>query len=131
MPKSQVDVQLKWLGKKFERNVVLTLEERTVITTRMYADKVRENISVPVLDTGTEVIRSKPGEYPRLESGDLRRSIKQRVVKRRGQIWGEVWTELDYGLVLEYSKRLDRSFIERTWEEIWPKMEKILMGRIV
>lgn len=54
--------------------------------------RVQENLSVPVEYVGGGVIRSKEGEHPRRETGNLRGSTQARV-RRPGP--GEVAVELD------------------------------------
>lgn len=43
---------------------------------------------------------------------------------------GFVGTPLDYGLVLEVSKKLDRSFLKRTLDEERPLVMRLLLGPI-
>lgn len=66
-------------------------------------------------------VRSKPGEYPRYETGDLSASIRKTtdIVATQFYIEGIVGTNLQYGVDLELgTKRIkDRSYLVRTLRE--------------
>jgi len=83
----------------------------------------------PKVVTRTVVVeRSKPGEYPRADTGLLSKSIFSEV-KRVGRYSykGYVGTPLDYGLILEWT--LNRSFLLRTYMEEENNLIRLLTKR--
>jgi hypothetical protein len=111
----------------------LGLKHRVQIATEHLRNRVVENISKPVTKAvgpngGVQVTqRSRPGEFPRADTTLLMKTIFGEVMESRPRVWeGYVGTPLDYGLILEVSPRLDRSFLLRTFREESERIRKIL-----
>jgi hypothetical protein len=113
------------------------LKQRTKVATEVVRNKVVKNISKGVERgvgprSGRKVVtqRSKPGEYPRSDTGELMRTILPAEVReeRPGVFVGYVGTPLDYGLILEM--RMNRSFLVRTLYEESDKVKRIITQRI-
>ena len=106
------------------------MDSRLKIAAQLTRDKVVLNIRKPVLKRigprsgKVQVIeRSKPGEFPRLDTGRLSKDI---FWERRGEMEYIVGTTLHYGLVLEVSRRLKRKFLRRTLDEMRPTINRII-----
>lgn len=115
------NTRLQWFGERVLGNVNLGINARLKATAQLLVDKVRINISIPVVKvkskrTGRIVVveRSKPGEFPRADTTRLLKDIFWEVVERDRR--ARVGTTLDYGLYLELYMR--RSFLRRTLNEI-------------
>ena len=134
----RVEARLEWHGDKVRNHLDTCLEQRVHITTEFLKNNIVRNISIPVMKetgvrSGRMVVteRSKPGEFPRADAPLLMKTIFAVGPNREGnRIVGHVGTPLDYGAILETSKRLDRSFLVRTLTENRSAIEKILTGRI-
>jgi len=116
----------------------LNLKQRMEIVTEYLVSKTVTNISRPVTKTkgkrsGRIVVtnRSKSGEYPKADTTQLKKSIAKDVrVVGRDVVDGYIGTPLDYGLILETSKRLNRSFLTRTFREERGRVVQMLTGRV-
>ena len=115
----------------------MTVRKRVTVATQYVRDKVVKNIGVPVTKlqgkrTGKIVVteRSKPGEFPRADTTQLRKTIFQEVRGLGNVVDGFIGTPLAYGLILETSKRLNRSFLLRTLNEERRNIERIIDGPI-
>lgn len=107
-------------------------------------EKIRENISIDV-GLGDPIVlekdrlgrarktqrvvteRSKPGEFPRRDTGKLWRGIEGEVVEQSGNNfvgYVGVHGSVDYAYKLEYY--MNRSFIRRTLEDEMPEIQRIL-----
>lgn len=69
-------------------------------------DDIRQKISVPVEYVrgprdGIHVIRSKPGEFPRKEYGNLQRSIQWVINRESPMIYLDVFSDVIYARYLE------------------------------
>ena len=128
------DVRLQWFINEVSNKVAMSLRQRMSIAVELLKSKTKKNINRPVKKTtgprgGLRVTdRSKPGEFPKLETGQLRRTLIGRVIKRGGTVEGIIGTPLDYGVILE--TKLDRSFLVRTLNEERGKVKLILTGPI-
>lgn len=129
-------------GVRFESNldnvlktVNLSMEKRVRFATEFLLTTITKNINVGVTRLtgprgGKVVIRSKPGEFPRAETTQLKKTLIKDVRQTRPGLWeGFIGTPLNYGLILE-SKRLDRSFLVRTLNEQRAMITRILTGPI-
>src|SRR5690606_28344880 len=122
--------------KDVERRVEDEMCGRIGAATEYLQERVKRNLSTPVEYEGGRVRRSKPGEYPRMETGMLRESIQSRVRRLpTGDCEGEVETSLYYGIILERSDRpdkrgrvLDRVFLRRTLREELGKIRSMVSG---
>ena len=125
-------VRFQWFINEVNSTIQLTMRQRVVLATELVRSRVVRNISIPVTrGSGGQVIqRSKPGEFPRADTTTLKKDIFGITLSRGGVSDGFVGTTLDYGLILEISKRFDRSFLLRTFKEELPVIRKILTGPI-
>jgi HK97 gp10 family phage protein len=117
---------------------------------RSYGEKVYTNVGKAVLKGCLTVERaakesivgpsnevSEPGEPPKIKTGRLRASITHRVMYEDGQVVGEVGTNVEYALPLEFgrefgtSKMAPRPFLgpalDENAEEINEAIEKAEM----
>lgn len=128
------DVRIEWYIKNVSDKVELTMQQRTKLATELVRSKVVKNISRPVTvgtsSGGRRVVkdRSKPGEFPKADTTALMKSIFGEVRKEPEGWTGYVGTPLDYGLFLEVSPRLNRSFLLRTLRECQPLIKRIFEG---
>lgn len=103
------NVRLVWRGPQVEAEIRLELARRLTTAVRLVADKVKQNIDTPVFP------RSKPGEYPRRETGNLQHSVRSYTTPIGLNLVGVVATDVPYGWYLE--KSLKREFLSRTLKE--------------
>lgn len=122
--------RIQWFGPKTLKGIRGGMDSRLKIAAQLTRDKVVLNIRKPVLKRigprsgKVQVIeRSKPGEFPRLDTGRLSKDI---FWERRGEMEYIVGTTLHYGLVLEVSRRLKRKFLRRTLDEMRPTINRII-----
>ena len=133
----QVQADLKWFGNEAMASANLNLKQRMEIVTEYLVSKTVTNISRPVPKTkgkrsGRIVVtnRSKSGEYPKADTTQLKKSIAKDVkVVSQDIVDGYIGTPLDYGLILETSKRLNRSFLTRTFREERGRVLQMLTGQ--
>jgi len=128
----------------------MTMRKRVNVATQYLRDKVVRNISVPVvkeparmrtvvfnkqkirIQQKTRVTeRSKKGEFPRTDTTLLRKTIFSEVRGIGDIVDGFVGTPLKYGLILETSKLLDRSYLLRTLNEERLTISRMIDGPIV
>ena len=134
----QAEARLEWFGSEVMAGANLNLKQRMEIVTEYLRSKTVTNISRPVTKTkgkrsGRIVVtnRSKSGEYPKADTTQLLKSIAKDVrVIGRDVVDGYIGTPLDYGLILETSKRLNRSFLTRTFREERGRVIRMLTGRV-
>lgn len=121
---------VEWFGDRLFRYISLTMRKRTQLATAHLKAKIVANISVPVVyQIAGPPTRSKFGEFPRQDTGDLMRSIHSGVrTIAPGKYEGFVGTSLFYGVILENSERLNRTYLKRTLEEESDTIHKILTG---
>lgn len=113
--KGKTRSRLIWFGREVQGSIRDSMKARLAIAGATLRDAVLVNISEPVGRSGGRVTeRSKPGEFPRAELGKLRQSIFLDLTTKDEAVVG---TTLDYGLILETSVRLDRSYLVRTLNE--------------
>ena len=133
----QEAVRIEWFIKNVSDKVEMSMEQRVKTATEFLRSKVVKNISKPVVKMGGRLggtivtERSKPGEFPRADTTQLMKTIFGITTKNRGVFDGYVGTPLDYGLVLEISKPLNRSYLLRTFQEERSKITKILTGPLI
>ena len=128
--------KFEWFIDNVMQKTRMTLRRRVVIAGEYLKTKVVKNINVPVVKGaigGRTVVtgRSKKGEFPRTDTTLLRNTIFTDV-RNRGRDIVDVYigTPLEYGLILETSKRLRRSFLLRTLREEKAKLVRIIDGPI-
>ena len=115
----------------------MTVRKRVDIAAQYLRDRIVQNISIPVDKqvskvTGKVIVtkRSKPGQYPRADTTLLKKTIFKDVRGRGDVVDAFVGTPLDYGLILETSKRLNRSFLLRTFNKERRNIVRIIDGPI-
>lgn len=116
--------RIEWYAPAVTAAVDAEIANRVYRVGQHVFKKIQENISVWVEYQGNKIKRSKPGEYPRQETSKLRRSVY--VQLKRTKLGAEVrlGARAPYAIVLETS--LNRSFIQRTWREEYPTIERML-----
>lgn len=128
----RTDVEVQWFIRQVQQRVTLHMRSRVTIAAEYLKSKVVRNISRPVTKLtgprGGRVVtnRSKPGEFPKAETSQLMRTIFADVKGHGDTVDAYVGTPLDYGLILETSPRLDRSFLRRTFNEEQSNIKRIL-----
>lgn len=127
----QIDrnVRMVWKGPQVEAAIRRVMINRTVEATSMLTLFVVTSISVPVVAGSVMFTRSKPGEYPRKDTGNLRHSIKMDVSEHGLAIVGKVSTDVPYGWYLE--KSLRREFLSRALKENTRAIVQIFRQKVV
>ncbi len=124
------NVRFEWFIKEVSNKIELTLRQRMGLVVQLLESKVVTNIGRPVTKSkgprgGTVITnRSKPGEFPKLETSRLQKDIFKDVRKVGKGTEGYVGTTLLYGLILETS--LNRSFLVKTFNQERGKIKQIL-----
>lgn len=143
----QANIRFQWFLDNVSDKVRFALSTRVRMATDYVRNRVVLNISVPVgrasslgrkfgartRRKGREFVttRSRPGEFPRADTTQLMRTIfKDFAQIDKYTCEGYVGTPLDYGLILEVSTKLNRSFLRRTLNEELPKVRKLLSDPI-
>ena len=130
------NARFEWFIDEVMQKVRMTMRKRVSIAGEYLKTKVVKNISVPVRKTvigGRTVVtvRSKKGQFPRADTTLLRKTIFNDVrVVSKDVVDAYIGTPSEYGLILETSKRLDRSFLLRTLREERSKLVRIIDGPI-
>lgn len=131
-------VRIRWYIDEVVGKIGRITRGRTSKELKFLKAKVVENISKPVTRTvgprgGVRVTgRSKPGEYPKLETGRLAKSIFVMEFRNTKNKWdGYVATGSEHGAILELSQTLDRSYIRRTFNEEIDGVLKRITKRIL
>jgi hypothetical protein len=124
-------VRLEWFGDKVLGTLHLNMHQRVALATEHLRSTVVRNISVPVRRFlgprgGKRVERSVAGEFPRADTTQLMKTIFTVVQDEGTTVAGYVGTPLSYGLILEVTERLDRSFLQRSLNEEHALITKIL-----
>lgn len=125
---SRSNVVLTWKPENVTRVVDADMHRKMKLAVELLKSKISRNINKSV---GKAIVngrvriteRSKPGEFPRKETGTLQRSLITHVDKRRDSLEGFVGTPLIYGIVHEVT---GRSFLVRTLNE-----ERVMLRRIL
>jgi hypothetical protein len=129
---------VEWYGEQQRARINREMEKRTKAAVRLVLNRARELVSVPGTSklggTGRDskgrfrkvygAIRSMPGEPPRKQTGQLRRSIATEV----RSLVGRVGTNLLYGRHLELGTRhmAPRPWLRRALAESRQQIEAIL-----
>jgi HK97 gp10 family phage protein len=121
---------MRWYGEQRHAEIQLEMRRRIAAAVRLVLNQARVLVSTP----GTRLrkgkakvygaVRSQPGEPPRKQTGQLRRSIATEVL---GLI-GRVGTNLKYGKHLELGTRhmAARPWLRRALAESRAKITAIL-----
>jgi hypothetical protein len=128
---AQVKVRQKFYVKEVIDSFESLNKSNVQDATTFLVEQTKRNIT-RVWHTGKNP--SKPGEFPHAVTGKLAKSIRGRTVKggerKRGITWtGYVSIGEDYGVILETSPRLNRSFLVRTMQENKRALLKYLTRR--
>lgn len=107
---------VRWYGSRVSREVREQMKRRLLKAGQLTIRTVRRNISVQ----GPP--RSKPGEFPHRETGELARSLELRFDRRSLTI--QVLASASYAPFIETR----RSFLRRTLRELRPQLREILIG---
>ncbi len=124
----KLETELDWHDKAVTKKVNKHMRRQTIAAAKHLQKSIVRNINVPVVHSGSQVIRSMPGEYPRKESGALRKSIKINTVTNKSGTTSRVGTDSPYASILEFD--LDRSFIRRTAAEERKTVERIMSKKM-
>ncbi len=130
------DVRFEWFIKEVMQKVRMTMRQRVTIAGQHLQTRVVKNISKAVrkISIGGRTVvtvRSKKGEFPRADTTLLMKTIFNEVrSKNRDIVDAYIGTPLEYGLILETNKRLDRSFLLRTLREERRNLVRIIDGPI-
>ena len=122
---ARVQTRIEWFGREVARNTNITMMGRVKLASQLTRDKTVANLSRPVTKSkgprsGRIVVteRSVEGEFPRADTTRLMKDIFFDVDVTPSGPRGIIGTTLDYGLILE--TRMNRSFLQRTLEEVRP-----------
>lgn len=129
----QVAANLQWYTDNVVSQVEMTLRQRVALAAEFLRSKIVTNISRPVtkLPGGKATDRSKPGEFPKADTTQLMKTIFWEVSPEQDpEIWAIVGTPLDYGLILEVSSTLNRTYLKRTLLENLDTVKAMLTGPI-
>jgi len=116
--------RMEWYGQEVVNKINASLHARIMLATNLTRDRVVRNISRP----GTKTDRSKPGEYPKLQTGNLQKSIFAETKQVAGGIEGYVGTPVSYGFILE--ERKNRKFLKDSLEEMQSTIKSIVTKKI-
>jgi len=97
-----------WNGEAYTQDVKAALGEALIEGSVTLMNQMKSNISGPS--------PSKPGEFPGLDTGDLKSSVNFNILK--GELRSKIGTHKKYGRWLEYgtSKMLPRPWVLRSFE---------------
>lgn len=126
----KLEIVKQWFDRQVKTRFRMEFRERLEIAGKYLQDRTRQNISVPVTRgvTGSVTGRSKPGEFPRKDSGALVDSIYMEIIEGEDGQEFVVGTDLDYGMILETDPSLNRGFLRRTLNEEQKEITRILTG---
>jgi len=129
-------VRFEWFIEQVAQKVRISLRRRVAIAGQFLQSKVVQNISIPVRKSilgghTVTTVRSKKGEFPRADTTLLKNTIFN-VVRTSGKdiVDAYIGTPLEYGLMLEVSRKMDRSFLLRTLNEERSNLVRIIDGPI-
>lgn len=130
----KTEATVVWNGEKLEKILELEFSKRIKLATQLVKDQVKLNLNRSVLKYKGPISkkirvlpesRSRPGEFPRKETGDLQKNIFGETPRPD---WGVVGTTYGYGLLLE--TQMNRSYLRRTLLEMQPKIRQILVKTV-
>jgi len=123
---------IRWFGDIFMSKVDIELSNRIEKAGEYVRDYIKNKLNVPVSyaqdNVGVITGRSAPGEYPRRQFGDLRKSIFAKHNRRRKE--STIGTDLDYGKFLEIGTRKmrRRPWLSMGFREALPGARAIIQG---
>ena len=105
-----------WHRAKYQAMLFSHLRRRIQVAGHYFQNKVKSNISTfVVFDNNDKAERSKPGEYPRMETGELHDNIN--LAFSGDGLGFSVSIGVKHGVILETSRKLRRQFLRRTLNE--------------
>lgn len=126
------DNKVIWAEDQFMRDLDAQVMKNMAMALTFLKMKTQQNVSKPARQRSGGMVHSKPGEFPRVIEGDLRRSIFTRGPRRTGPngriVEGDVGTALDYAIYHEVYT--GRSFLRRTLIEEQKRVGQILSSSI-
>ena len=125
--------RIDWYIENVSDKIAMTMKQRMGIVLEYLLTRTKKNISIPVQIVvgprgGQHVERSKPGEFPRLDTTMLQKTLFTDIKEDEKGIHGYLGTPMEYALPLELD--MDRSFLRRTLNEERGRITKILTGPI-
>lgn len=104
------------------------LREKFELLGTQMDDKVREWIGIDVGFAKGRIVRSKPGEHPRKETGRLQGSFDNEATLEDGVIKVTVFTDVPYAIFLQNgtSKMAKRPIIDGLLELFDPQLDDIV-----
>jgi len=94
-------VALIWHGEEAKARIKGSAADRVELGARRFRDRLRDALQVPGTGRGgTEAGASEPGEYPRKQTGHLRRNIQMEMDRER--VLARVGTNVLYAKFLEF-----------------------------
>ena len=120
-----------WYIDQVSDKIAMTMHQRLRLATKYLKSKVAQNISVPVGRGPNRSIvrRSKAGEFPRMETTRLMKTLFTVTEKvNKNLSIGYVCTPIEYGVMLELG--MGRPFLARTLYAEIPTIRRILLGPI-
>ncbi len=113
-----------WQGDEFFEEVRGQIRANIGTAAEVLKADIQENIGIQGVP---EARRSYRGEFPRMETGDLQRSIQvSGPTESNDTITAKVGSNLPYAQVLE--EEMDRSFLARTLHENEDNYAQIIIG---
>ena len=122
---------MKWYGPQCVTKVLDSCDQRLEAAGRALRDHAKREVSraQPTAGTGEKkrgLDPSKPGEYPKKVTGDLRMGIAMEYDK--GSRTARVGTNVKHGKYLELGthKMQRRPWLSRALSEMWAKLRSII-----
>jgi len=129
LPGAKGGSQVFWNGRPMMRAFNDIMFERCLKTARFLRGRVRRNIGKRVVRTGFRVKRSKPGEFPRRDTGELWKTLDALAIRQgKDRVIGTVSSPLGYARILEGP--LNRSFLARTFNQSRASVRKRMSAPI-
>lgn len=119
----------KWNPQGFLRAIDGQLAQRMEVA----AGLVEADVKRSMKGGGSPHVPSRPGEPPRIDTGELRRSIHHSVVVNRGSIRGYVIAGAPYARALELGyapgNLLPRPYLRPALARMQPAIVRVLLGK--
>ncbi|NIU01086.1 MAG: hypothetical protein GWN01_09225 [Nitrosopumilaceae archaeon] len=125
-----VDLKTKRAEKLTKRTTIANMTIATVFARDQVKLKLNRGQPTKTFDSGRIIglDPSKPGEPPKKVTGQLQRSIIQRVVVKSKNVFGLIGSTVDKAKFLEFgtTRMAARPFLRPTLQEERPKLRRIL-----
>ena len=107
---------VRWYGPAYARMIRGVMRSRLLNAGHFAVRQIKQNI-------GTQgPPRSKPGEYPHRDTGELQKSVHMQFRRRELSVW--IIASAPYAGTVETR----RSYLRRTLMEIRPQLQTMLLG---